>query len=160
MTRRRLADADRQETGHDETETSLADGRELASCRVIMLLDDDSGMRDSLRFLLGLSGYTVAAYADPAPLLRDLGAIDPACVIIDVHLAGADGIAVGRAALAMRPDLHMILITARADQRIRNAVVELGVAALLEKPFSEATLLAAIGQGSGDAAPPDVPRTA
>lgn len=140
------------------TEMTVGNGKTLATRRVIMLLDDDPGMRVSLRFLLEICGYTVADYADPAPLLHDLGAMAPACAIIDAHLSGADGVAVGRAALDLRPDLRIVLITGHVDRRILAAAAELGKAAVLEKPFSEAALLEAIGIGGAVA--PEIPYTA
>lgn len=130
--------------------------KDLAPRHLIMLLDDDAGMRISLRFLLELCGYAVADYGEPARLLGDLADMAPACAIIDIHLPDTDGIAVGRAARGLLPDLAMILITGRVDQRIRDGAAELGAVALLEKPFADGVLLAAVRQAIGAPARPDM----
>lgn len=119
---------------------------------MIVLVDDDPGMRVSMRFLLESCGYEVAAYADPVAMFADLGAdappwAMPTCAIIDVHLGNADGLAVGRALRGVRPDLSTIFVTGRADPRIRAGAAELGAVALLEKPFPDAALLDAVRLG-------------
>lgn len=114
-----------------------------------------------MRFLLEACGYRVASYADPVGMFADLDVGAPACAIIDVHLADADGLAVGRTLRGARPDLPTIFVTGRADARIRAQAAELGAVAVLEKPFPDAALLDAVrlglgldgGAGAADAAP-------
>lgn len=114
---------------------------------MIVLLDDDPGMRSSLHFLLQAHGYGVTDYADPACLFGDLARTSPACAIIDIHLADTDGLVVGRSLHEIRPDLPVIFITGRADQRIRDGATNLGAVTLLEKPFTDAALLEAVQRG-------------
>lgn len=113
----------------------------------VIILDDDPGMRSSLCFFLRAHGYGVTDYAHPAPLFGDLAGTAPVCAIIDIHMPGTDGLLIGRRLQDMHPDLPMIFITGRADQRIRDGVSDLGAVALLEKPFSGASLIEAIREG-------------
>lgn len=114
---------------------------------MIVLLDDDPGMRVSMQFLLEACGYDVASYDEPSGLFAGLGRDTPACAIIDIHLAKACGLEIGQTLRAMRPDLPTIFVTGRADQRIRDGAAELGAVALLEKPFADDALLDAIRLG-------------
>lgn len=129
---------------------------------MIVLIDDDPGMRVSMQFLLEACGYDVASYADPCGLLADLGAETPSCAIIDIHLARGDGLDACRSLRDRRPDLPTIFVTGRVDQRIRAGAAELGAVALLEKPFADEALLEAVRLGldaaGGAAAEAAIPR--
>lgn len=120
---------------------------------MIVLIDDDPGMRVSMQFLLEACGYDVASYADPSGLFADLKHETPSCAIIDIHLGRSDGITIGRTLRAMRPDLPTIFVTGRIDPRIRAGAAELGAVAVLEKPFADNALLDAVRAGLETAAP-------
>src|SRR6185503_12344154 len=116
------------------------------SPKLIVVVEDDSGMRDSLEFLLESHGFRVAAFASPADMVARLAALDPACAIFDVHLPGTDGLLVYERLKAKGHKLPCIFITGRADDQIRADSTRLKAVALLEKPFSDDALLAAVGQ--------------
>lgn len=119
--------------------------------KTIILLDDDVGMRRSLCFLLEIHGYGVTTYADPAALLHDLATLLPTCAIVDIHLPGTDGLAIGQAMRDVHPGLSLIFITGRVDQRVRDGAADLGAVALLDKPFSDTALLDAVRRGVASA---------
>ncbi len=57
---------------------------------VIAVVDDDDAVRDSLAFLLTVSGHRVASYASAADFLErcDLGNV--AGLILDHHMSGRE----------------------------------------------------------------------
>src|SRR3954454_10350748 len=59
---------------------------------VVIVLDDDLAVRNSLKFSLEIEGFVVRSYATGAELL---GAGDPApcgCLVVDQHMPGMSGL--------------------------------------------------------------------
>jgi FixJ family two-component response regulator len=114
--------------------------------KVIVVVEDDPGMRGSLEFLLESHGFTVAAFAGADEMLSRLNGLKTGCAIFDVHLPGPDGISVYESMKAQGRKLPAIFITGRADDQIRANARRLKAVALLEKPFSDEALLDAVGR--------------
>jgi two-component system response regulator FixJ len=114
--------------------------------KVIVVVEDDPGMRSSLEFLLDSHGFSVAAFAAPDDMLKRLGAIDSGCAIFDVHLPGKDGLELYEEMKARGATLPAIFITGQIDDQIRANARRLRAIALLEKPFSDKALLDAVGR--------------
>ena len=112
--------------------------------QIIFVVEDDAGMRDSLGFLLETHGFEVAAFGSPEEFLAEFAEIDAGCVIFDVHLPGTDGLALYERLLSQGRSGPAIFITGRIDDQIRNQAANLDAIALLEKPFSDDALLAAV----------------
>jgi two-component system response regulator FixJ len=116
----------------------------MSGDRVVVVVDDDRAVLDSLKFLLETAGYRVAAYESPTAFLANWaledGATSPACLIIDQHMRemnGLDLIAGLHARAALPPAL---LITAAPSPAIAARASQFGVT-MLEKPPAEADLL-------------------
>jgi len=120
--------------------------------KVIVVVEDDPGMRGSLEFLLESHGFTVTAFATPEEMLARLDGIPLGCAIFDVHLPGPDGISVYESLKNTGRKLPAVFITGRADDQIRADAKRLKAIALLEKPFSDEALLDAVGRAFSVAA--------
>ena len=59
---------------------------------VIHVVDDDQSFRSSIGRLLEASGYRVALYASGDQLLRSPPGSDPGCILLDLRMAGLDGL--------------------------------------------------------------------
>lgn len=112
--------------------------------KVIVVVEDDAGMRGSLEFLLESRGFEVAAFATPADMLAQFAKLDCGCAILDIHLPGPDGIAVYERLAAQGCNPPAIFITGQVDERIRAESKRVKAVALLEKPFSDEALLDAV----------------
>jgi len=112
--------------------------------QTIVIVEDDAGMRDSLGFLLETHGFDVAAFASPEEFLAGFDGLDAGCVIFDIHLPGTDGLALYERLRMQGRGVPPIFITGRIDDQIRADASDLGAIALLEKPFSDDALLAAV----------------
>jgi len=119
----------------------------------IIVVEDDPGMRGSLEFLLEAHGFAVAAFAALDHVPEDL-VEGWSCAILDVHLAGANGMAVYEVLRARGGALPAIFITGQADEAMRFHARRLKAVALLEKPFSDDALLEAVGRALAAAATP------
>ena len=111
---------------------------------VIVLVEDDDGLRGALVSMLSLCGFRVQAFAT-AESARDGASWDKAsCLVADIGLPGISGFDLLRWLRRHRHGLPTIVITAAPSDRTRNAALALGVAAYLEKPVHRGALVTAI----------------
>jgi CheY-like chemotaxis protein len=113
----------------------------------IVIVDDEPGIRRSLRAVLARAGYDVHEAADGLEGQRLCRELDPDLVITDIQMPGADGIQTIAALRAWAPGLPIIAISG-GDQTARLGVLSsaglLGAVTTLRKPFSVAEVLAAV----------------
>jgi two-component system, LuxR family, response regulator FixJ len=102
--------------------------------RVLLLLDDDAAVRDSLKFSLEIEGFQVRDYASSHELLDDNSLPAFSCLIVDYHMPDMSGLDVIARLREKRQRLHAILITGHPDQKIREDAAAVGVP-IVEKPF-------------------------
>jgi FixJ family two-component response regulator len=109
---------------------------------VIAIVDDDQRLLESLENLLESAGHVVRAFSSAQTLLDSNTVPEIDCLITDIGMPGMDGFELQRLMSEKRPDLPVILITARHE------VIELLQAKhnwFFRKPFDGQALLAAIG---------------
>ena len=110
----------------------------------ILLVDDDTDMRETAREMLNELGHTVtAAESGPAALalLREAAAFD--VLLADFAMPEMTGTQLAEHALALRPALPVLLMTGYVESDARQSWTELGYRTLM-KPFSAAELAAAL----------------
>jgi len=110
----------------------------------ILLVEDDEDVRASLQDILEDSGYAVACAGDGAEALRQLTAVRPSVILLDLMMPGLDGAAF----LAHREtdpalrDLPVFIMSAsRAPARGLEGFT---VAGYLDKPMEMDRLLQAV----------------
>ena len=107
---------------------------------VVVVIDDDLAVRNSLKFSLEIEGLTVHSYATGAELLSagDLGLCN--CLVVDQNMPGMNGldlIALVRARSFAAP---AILITSHPSPSLRDRAQKAGVP-IVEKPLLGNALL-------------------
>lgn len=103
---------------------------------MILVVDDDSQVRATIRRALVELGYEVGEAADGESALAALRAAErPALVILDYVMPGMDGAEVAREIAAIDPDLPVIFSTGHAALRALRAAAGEDVP-ILEKPFT------------------------
>jgi FixJ family two-component response regulator len=112
----------------------------------VILVEDDVSVLRALRRLLEISGFEVQAFLRPSALLATVIPKSNACLIFDVHLPEMTGVELHQTLSASGCRLPLILITAHVDDATRAITQRVNTAAVLMKPFSRASLLAAIHQ--------------
>lgn len=119
----------------------------------ILIVDDDPGALNSLRFLLESEGYSVRAFAGGAELLHDLltgpARGRPGCLILDFKMPGMDGLAVYHQLRQLKFDTPVILMTGHPDPSIAVRAKAAGLS-LIEKPLSQDMLLSAVRAARAD----------
>jgi len=107
---------------------------------VILVVDDDPGVRDSFRLILE-DHYDVVDVPD-GPSALDLVRVSPMdLVLLDIRLPGMDGIEVLERIKAIDERVEVILVTAVKTVRTAVAAMKLGAFDYLTKPFEEDELL-------------------
>ena len=118
---------------------------ESTATHTILLVDDETTVRDGIGQALESAGYKVARCADGAEAISWLKLhATPSVMIGDVHMPGIDGFELRQRAREMRSDLAVLLIT--GDPNIESEGIDGRLAGrLLRKPFTRAELLDTVG---------------
>ena len=119
----------------------------------ILVIDDDSRIRQLLSKYLARNGYLVSGARDSGHARRLLAGLAFDLLIVDVMMPGEDGVAFTR---AMRPalDTPILMLTARGETEARIAGLESGADDYLAKPFEPRELLLRVAAILRRAAPP------
>jgi DNA-binding response OmpR family regulator len=112
---------------------------------VVLVVDDDAGVRDGLRLELG-EHYTVLEAPHGRSALGIVRAERVDLVLLDILMPEVDGLEILQELKALEPDLPVIMMTAVKTVRTSVAAMKLGAADYVTKPFQEDELLAAIRQ--------------
>jgi DNA-binding response OmpR family regulator len=111
----------------------------------VLVVDDDASLRDLVAARLGREGYSPLAAAsgeEALGLLRPGSACD--LVILDIMLGGIDGFELLKAIRSSRPELPVILLSARGEEGDKILGFGLGADDYVTKPFSPAELMARV----------------
>jgi two-component system C4-dicarboxylate transport response regulator DctD len=107
----------------------------------VMLVDDDSSMRQAIGQWLDLAGLEVDAHASAATAVNRLSSDFGGVLITDLKMEGLDGMALLRHAQETDPDLPVVMITGHGDIQIAVEAMRLGAYDFVEKPFEPERLL-------------------
>jgi NADH-quinone oxidoreductase subunit E len=101
----------------------------------ILVVEDESIMRESLRDWLSDAGYHVEIVDEGEKALKTIAERDFGLLILDLRLPGADGIDLLRQARAKRPHIKGIIITAYPSVQTAVEAMKEGAVDYLPKPF-------------------------
>ena len=107
----------------------------------VLLVDDDERIRDLLKKFLMRNGYLTTAARDADHARRLLAGLDFDIAILDVMMPGDDGVTLCAEMRQSRPELPILLLTARGETSDRIAGLEAGADDYLPKPFEPKELL-------------------
>lgn len=108
---------------------------------IILIVDDDPAVRDSLKFSLELEGLTVHTCDSGAALLDHPQLGRAGCVVLDYKMPQMDGFEVLERMSERQIKVPIILITGPVTIRIRERAARAGVAHILEKPLLDTALV-------------------
>ncbi|HKI64355.1 MAG TPA: response regulator [Burkholderiales bacterium] len=122
----------------------------------VLIVDDEPNIVAALEYLLQRTGYEVQAASDGDDALRQVEDFVPDLVLLDVMMAQKSGYEVCQR-IREREDwrrIKIIMLSARGREAEVNKGLSLGADLYITKPFSNAELVARIGDLLGEAGPP------
>jgi two-component system, OmpR family, phosphate regulon response regulator OmpR len=100
----------------------------------ILVVDDDSDVRDTIREYFELSGYEVYVAGDAGAMRKVMGERRVDLVLMDLNLPGEDGLTLTRQ-LRASSSVCIIMLTAAGQTIDRIVGLEMGADDYLPKPF-------------------------
>lgn len=115
----------------------------MSNTAPILFVDDEAPLRHAASQALMLADLQVIACADAATALGHLERDFAGVLITDIRMPGMDGLALMSAALAIDPELPVILVTGHGDVDLAVQSMRDGAYDFLEKPYAPARLVQA-----------------
>ncbi len=110
----------------------------------ILIVDDEPGIRQSLKGVFEDEGFTTEAVASGEECLKKIESNSYDLVLLDIWLPGADGLETLRRLREKSPDTRVVMISGHATIATAVSATKLGAYDFIEKPLSlEHTLLIA-----------------
>jgi excisionase family DNA binding protein len=120
-------------------------------CHRVLVVDDESSIREMLSKTLALAEYEVDTAPDAIAAL-DMLRVSKAnydLLIADLKMPGMDGLTLIRQVKQLRSGLPVIIITGFSTESSAIEAINLGVCAYLTKPFRVPQVLAAAAKAMG-----------
>ena len=111
---------------------------------LIACVDDDVLAREALEGFLKACGFDPEVFASAEEFLQSGRLESASCLITDVHLRGMSGLRLQSCLAASGARIPVIVITAFANDRVRERALTAGAVRFLNKPFNTGDLLAGI----------------
>jgi FixJ family two-component response regulator len=115
---------------------------------IVLVVDDDPGVREGLQRLLWLHAYETILYSSAGAFKSHTDFERVACVILDISLGDGSGLELMRRLQAVGHCVPVICMTGRADPAVRKAALDGGCIAFLTKPFPVESLIEPLKKAS------------
>ena len=115
--------------------------------RTIYIVDDNVEFLESTRFWLSGAGFDVRTFGDPLAAVDALAQrprSEAACLMLDVRMPQLSGLDLHDALIERGAQLPVIYMSGHADVPLAVQAMQKGAVTMLEKPFDEGALEAAI----------------
>lgn len=107
----------------------------------ICILDDDSAVLQSMRFLLEAHGFKVRTFSAAGTLFASIGPDDVDCLVIDYKLPHMNGLDVAAHLRQQNVAAPIVLITGYPPQHMAEKAAVVGIDHILFKPHLEDSLV-------------------
>jgi two-component system response regulator FixJ len=99
---------------------------ELAK-QVIFVVDDDEGVRNSIRRMMESEGFEVCAFSNGRDLLNEASLPEFGCLIVDYHMPAMNGLELVSALRGRGVSIPAILITGDPTKYVRDRAAAIAV---------------------------------
>lgn len=107
----------------------------------VFVVDDDEGVRNSLRFLLKSVGLATRVLASASEFLEVYKAAQPGCLVLDVRMPGMSGLELQQQLNLRGAVIPVIFITGHGDIPMAVEAMQQGACDFLQKPFRDQDLI-------------------
>lgn len=111
------------------------------SRRLVVIVDDDELVRDSLCGLMKAAGFPALPFASAEDFLNSGEQENTACLIADIRMPGMSGLELQSRLSRDNLRIPIIFITAQGDEKMRMQALRAGAVEFFAKPFDDDVLL-------------------
>ncbi|ALM84502.1 response regulator transcription factor [Bordetella sp. N] len=111
---------------------------------VVLIVDDDAGLRHALGSLFRSVGIPVRLHASAAELLDDPLPDAACCLLLDVRLRGPSGLDLQARLAQLGVEIPIIFMTGHGDIAMTVTAMKAGAVDFITKPFRDQDLLDAV----------------
>lgn len=115
----------------------------------VYIIDDDEEIRISLGILLKTMDLASESFSGAADFLEHLVRLQPGPILLDVRMPEIDGLSLMQSLANQNVNWPTIIMTGHGDVPMAVKAMKLGAIEFLEKPFSPASLGAALDRAYG-----------
>jgi len=123
---------------------------ELAAPKTILVVDDEDGIRESVREVLSDEGYRVVDTADGTQVLDIIKAERPELVLLDIWMPQMDGIGLLKEIKSKEPDINVVMVSGHGNIHTAVTATKFGAFDFIEKPVSLDGLLLTVQRALGE----------
>ena len=113
---------------------------------LVVVVDDDISIRDSLKDLISSAGLNVQTFPSAQEFLTRRRPDAPTCLVLDVQLPGLSGLDLQQELAKLGVQIPIIFITGHGDIPMSVRAMKAGAIEFLTKPFRDEDLLNAVEQ--------------
>jgi UDP-3-O-[3-hydroxymyristoyl] N-acetylglucosamine deacetylase len=118
--------------------------------KTILVVDDEDGVRESVREVLIDEGYRVLDTSDGAQVLKIIRDERPELVLLDIWMPQMDGIGLLKEIKAQEPDIHVVMVSGHGNIHTAVTATKFGAFDFIEKPVSLEGLLSTVQRALGE----------
>src|SRR5580704_14163847 len=111
---------------------------------VVLVVDDDISVRESLELLLRNENLDVETFVSAQEFLTRPPKTVPNCLLLDISLPGLNGLDLQKRLAVERHEMLIIFITGHGDIPKSVQAMKAGAVEFLTKPFGDEILLSAV----------------
>ena len=112
---------------------------------LVHVVDDDPGLRRSLRFLLDSVGWQVRLHASAEEFLELAGnPVQPSCLLLDIRMPAMSGLELQQVLRQRGLPYPILFMTGHADVSMAVQALKSGAFDFIEKPFKDQAVLDAV----------------
>lgn len=111
------------------------------SAPTVFVVDDDEGVRDSLRFLLKSVGLPTRTLGSATEFLDSYDVDQPGCLVLDVRMPAMSGLELQQQLNVRGAVIPVIFITGHGDIPMAVEAMQHGAFDFLQKPFRDQDLI-------------------
>ena len=119
-------------------------GNMKSAQRTVLVVDDEDGIRETVREILTEEGYRVVAASGGAEVPGLVEREKPDVILLDIWMPEMDGIVLLRQIRREHPDARVVMISGHGSIHTAVTATQLGAFDFIEKPLSLDGLLAAV----------------
>jgi len=110
----------------------------------VIIVDDDSAVRETLSIVFTRAGYQVVCFAEGSAFLAVARSRTPACIILDVHIPGKSGLDILKELNAQDYPTPIFIMSGKGDIAMAVDAIKSGALDFIEKPFRGREVLARV----------------